>query len=179
VLPIWEGTTNVLSLDALLRTELQDGLRALVARVDQRLPLRAIRVSKTRSRWRVTCWNVPRAGSRCPANAMPPGRCTSLRSGRRAGAAARAAHRAGAVVCRTGREWKRDCARAAFRFSAAASDRRSTTRGVACVLQGLKPASRSETGERCPSVVLEVSEHTALTATEQSGTRQQRIHFER
>ncbi|HZF27030.1 MAG TPA: acyl-CoA dehydrogenase family protein [Steroidobacteraceae bacterium] len=37
VLPIWEGTTNVLSLDALLRTELQDGLRALVARVDQAL----------------------------------------------------------------------------------------------------------------------------------------------
>jgi alkylation response protein AidB-like acyl-CoA dehydrogenase len=37
VLPIWEGTTNVLSLDALLRTELQEGLRALAARVEKAL----------------------------------------------------------------------------------------------------------------------------------------------
>jgi alkylation response protein AidB-like acyl-CoA dehydrogenase len=37
VLPIWEGTTNVLSLDALLRTEVQDGLRALAARVEKAL----------------------------------------------------------------------------------------------------------------------------------------------
>jgi acyl-CoA dehydrogenase len=32
VLPIWEGTTNVLSLDALLRSDLQAGLAALMAR---------------------------------------------------------------------------------------------------------------------------------------------------
>jgi acyl-CoA dehydrogenase len=32
VLPIWEGTTNVLALDALLRSDLQAGLAALMAR---------------------------------------------------------------------------------------------------------------------------------------------------
>ncbi|MGI9245731.1 MAG: acyl-CoA dehydrogenase family protein, partial [Steroidobacteraceae bacterium] len=32
VLPIWEGTTNVLSLDALLRSDLQSGLAALMGR---------------------------------------------------------------------------------------------------------------------------------------------------
>ena len=32
VLPIWEGTTNVLSLDALLRSDLHAGLAALMAR---------------------------------------------------------------------------------------------------------------------------------------------------
>jgi alkylation response protein AidB-like acyl-CoA dehydrogenase len=37
VLPIWEGTTNVLSLDALLRTDMQHGLRALSARVERAL----------------------------------------------------------------------------------------------------------------------------------------------
>ncbi len=35
VLPIWEGTTNVLSLDLLLRSELSAGLQALRARVVQ------------------------------------------------------------------------------------------------------------------------------------------------
>ena len=30
VLPIWEGTTNVLALDALLRTDLAEGLRGVV-----------------------------------------------------------------------------------------------------------------------------------------------------
>ena len=34
VLPIWEGTTNVLSLDALLRTDLEQGMKALVERID-------------------------------------------------------------------------------------------------------------------------------------------------
>ena len=33
VLPIWEGTTNVLSLDALLRSDLHSGLAALMGRV--------------------------------------------------------------------------------------------------------------------------------------------------
>ncbi|HEU4529815.1 MAG TPA: hypothetical protein VFR59_01470, partial [Steroidobacteraceae bacterium] len=33
VLPIWEGTTNVLSLDLLLRSELSAGLQALRAKV--------------------------------------------------------------------------------------------------------------------------------------------------
>ena len=33
VLPIWEGTTNVLALDALLRTDLAEGLRAWSNRV--------------------------------------------------------------------------------------------------------------------------------------------------
>jgi len=33
VLPIWEGTTNVLSLDALLRSDLQAGIAALMGRV--------------------------------------------------------------------------------------------------------------------------------------------------
>jgi alkylation response protein AidB-like acyl-CoA dehydrogenase len=33
VLPIWEGTTNVLSLDALLRTDLEHGMKALADRV--------------------------------------------------------------------------------------------------------------------------------------------------
>lgn len=33
VLPIWEGTTNVLALDALLRSDLQAGMQALVARL--------------------------------------------------------------------------------------------------------------------------------------------------
>jgi len=33
VLPIWEGTTNVLSLDALLRSDLQAGLAALMGRI--------------------------------------------------------------------------------------------------------------------------------------------------
>ena len=33
VLPIWEGTTNVLALDALLRTDLAEGLRAWSDRV--------------------------------------------------------------------------------------------------------------------------------------------------
>jgi hypothetical protein len=33
VLPIWEGTTNVLSLDALLRSDLQSGLAALMGRI--------------------------------------------------------------------------------------------------------------------------------------------------
>jgi alkylation response protein AidB-like acyl-CoA dehydrogenase len=37
VLPIWEGTTNVLSLDALLRTDLAPGLRALTERADRAL----------------------------------------------------------------------------------------------------------------------------------------------
>ncbi len=37
VLPIWEGTTNVLSLDALLRTDLDLGLKALTARVARAL----------------------------------------------------------------------------------------------------------------------------------------------
>ena len=37
VLPIWEGTTNVLSLDALLRTDLPHGLRALSARLGRAL----------------------------------------------------------------------------------------------------------------------------------------------
>jgi acyl-CoA dehydrogenase len=37
VLPIWEGTTNVLSLDALLRTDLQEGLGALAARIEKAL----------------------------------------------------------------------------------------------------------------------------------------------
>jgi acyl-CoA dehydrogenase len=37
VLPIWEGTTNVLSLDALLRTELEHGLKALGARLERAL----------------------------------------------------------------------------------------------------------------------------------------------
>jgi hypothetical protein len=32
VLPIWEGTTNVLSLDALLRSDLHSGLAALMGR---------------------------------------------------------------------------------------------------------------------------------------------------
>ena len=32
VLPIWEGTTNVLSLDALLRSDLHAGLAALLGR---------------------------------------------------------------------------------------------------------------------------------------------------
>jgi acyl-CoA dehydrogenase len=32
VLPIWEGTTNVLSLDALLRSDLKAGLAALMGR---------------------------------------------------------------------------------------------------------------------------------------------------
>jgi alkylation response protein AidB-like acyl-CoA dehydrogenase len=35
VLPIWEGTTNVLSLDALLRSDLARGLPALRARMEQ------------------------------------------------------------------------------------------------------------------------------------------------
>jgi len=34
VLPIWEGTTNVLALDALLRSDAQAGLAALLARVN-------------------------------------------------------------------------------------------------------------------------------------------------
>jgi len=34
VLPIWEGTTNVLSLDAMLRADLGAGMAALRARVD-------------------------------------------------------------------------------------------------------------------------------------------------
>jgi acyl-CoA dehydrogenase len=34
VLPIWEGTTNVLALDALLRSDVQAGLAALLARVN-------------------------------------------------------------------------------------------------------------------------------------------------
>jgi alkylation response protein AidB-like acyl-CoA dehydrogenase len=33
VLPIWEGTTNVLSLDALLRTDLEQGMKALATRI--------------------------------------------------------------------------------------------------------------------------------------------------
>jgi alkylation response protein AidB-like acyl-CoA dehydrogenase len=33
VLPIWEGTTNVLSLDALLRTDLEQGMKALAGRI--------------------------------------------------------------------------------------------------------------------------------------------------
>jgi alkylation response protein AidB-like acyl-CoA dehydrogenase len=37
VLPIWEGTTNVLSLDALLRTDLDQGLAALRARIERAL----------------------------------------------------------------------------------------------------------------------------------------------
>src|SRR6201991_1400029 len=37
VLPIWEGTTNVLSLDALLRTELEHGLKALGSRLERAL----------------------------------------------------------------------------------------------------------------------------------------------
>jgi hypothetical protein len=37
VLPIWEGTTNVLSLDALLRTDLDQGMRALNARIGRAL----------------------------------------------------------------------------------------------------------------------------------------------
>jgi alkylation response protein AidB-like acyl-CoA dehydrogenase len=37
VLPIWEGTTNVLSLDALLRTDLDPGLAALRERIEHAL----------------------------------------------------------------------------------------------------------------------------------------------
>ncbi len=37
VLPIWEGTTNVLSLDALLRTDLSHGLKAVSARLERAL----------------------------------------------------------------------------------------------------------------------------------------------
>jgi hypothetical protein len=37
VLPIWEGTTNVLSLDALLRTDLDRGVAALRERVERAL----------------------------------------------------------------------------------------------------------------------------------------------
>ncbi|HJS21250.1 MAG TPA: acyl-CoA dehydrogenase family protein [Steroidobacteraceae bacterium] len=37
VLPIWEGTTNVLSLDALLRTDLDQGLQALAERIGHAL----------------------------------------------------------------------------------------------------------------------------------------------
>ena len=37
VLPIWEGTTNVLSLDALLRTDLEQGMKALADRVARAL----------------------------------------------------------------------------------------------------------------------------------------------
>jgi alkylation response protein AidB-like acyl-CoA dehydrogenase len=37
VLPIWEGTTNVLSLDALLRTDLEQGLKALAERIARAL----------------------------------------------------------------------------------------------------------------------------------------------
>ena len=37
VLPIWEGTTNVLSLDALLRSDLNAGLAALLGRVSSAL----------------------------------------------------------------------------------------------------------------------------------------------
>jgi len=37
VLPIWEGTTNVLSLDALLRTDLDRGLAAVRERIDRAL----------------------------------------------------------------------------------------------------------------------------------------------
>jgi hypothetical protein len=37
VLPIWEGTTNVLSLDALLRTDLEHGMKALADRVGRAL----------------------------------------------------------------------------------------------------------------------------------------------
>jgi hypothetical protein len=37
VLPIWEGTTNVLSLDALLRTDIANGLRAWRARISTAL----------------------------------------------------------------------------------------------------------------------------------------------
>ena len=37
VLPIWEGTTNVLSLDVLLRTDLQQGLKAVSARLERAL----------------------------------------------------------------------------------------------------------------------------------------------
>ena len=35
VLPIWEGTTNVLALDAMLRGDAASGLRALIERVAQ------------------------------------------------------------------------------------------------------------------------------------------------
>jgi alkylation response protein AidB-like acyl-CoA dehydrogenase len=37
VLPIWEGTTNVLSLDALLRTDLEGGMKAFAERIGQAL----------------------------------------------------------------------------------------------------------------------------------------------
>ena len=37
VLPIWEGTTNVLSLDALLRTDLDEGMKAFAERVGRAL----------------------------------------------------------------------------------------------------------------------------------------------
>lgn len=39
VLPIWEGTTNVLALDAVLRGELGAGLQALRARIEQAIPV--------------------------------------------------------------------------------------------------------------------------------------------
>jgi alkylation response protein AidB-like acyl-CoA dehydrogenase len=45
VLPIWEGTTNVLSLDALLRTDLERGMKALGERIRQALePVRESRL---------------------------------------------------------------------------------------------------------------------------------------
>jgi hypothetical protein len=46
VLPIWEGTTNVLSLDALLRTDLDRGMKALTGRIRQALePVREPRLA--------------------------------------------------------------------------------------------------------------------------------------
>ena len=67
VLPIWEGTTNVLSLDALLRSDLHAGLAALMARASAclRTVSRAAHgrghAAGARARWNAWRW-CSRAG---------------------------------------------------------------------------------------------------------------------
>ena len=96
VLPIWEGTTNVLSLDLLLRADAVRGVAALGRRVDAAVagvgpgtPLAAAAAVAGAAVRRAAAWLLAAADAR-----RAPGRCAALRADARPRLRACAARRA-------------------------------------------------------------------------------------
>ncbi len=105
VLPIWEGTTNVLSLDALLRSDLHAGLAALMARASACLRTVVGAAHGRRHAAGARSAGTRGAGARKRAGARSAaGRRTAARDDAGAGAAADAAVRTRPV---DDRSWRR------------------------------------------------------------------------
>ncbi len=153
VLPIWEGTTNVLALDALIRSDLHAGLAALLGRASalraQREGTAPRRGGATGRRRAGTGGAVARVG---PGHCSDAGWCEAPRADDCAGAATDVALRTRAVDARSRQGPARLCGGAALLAPAGRHDARgrSGRRPVAARSVIAQAVGRSRSEHRPP-----------------------------